>query len=261
MKKYILYIILILAVFATIDLSKKLHKYYIPTRFITPYHTASHDDDTIRIVYIGDSWAYMHQQHKQCLIPHIIKVQTNCPTRVYSYGLGGRTSNEIYEALFQDKTLGKLLREKGADYCLISAGINDVNKKLSTKYYKESMDNIIRFMLINNIHPVILEIPDFDVHKAYRGLKESSKLLRKLSMTINSVPMDGKQMYRDELDALIKEKGYQKKVNIIRYKTWNNNYQNDQDKLYLSDGVHLNALGYAVLDSVIAKVILTKIKK
>ena len=261
MKKYFLYTIVTFVVLAIIDLSQKLYKYYAPTRSMTPYHTASQDDDTIRIAYIGDSWAYIHQQHKQCQISHIIKMQTNCPTRVYSYGLGGRTSNEIYEAIFTDKTLGKLLREKGADYCFISAGINDVNKKLSTKYYKKSMDNIIRFMLINNIHPVILEIPDFDVHKAYRGLKESSKLLRKLSMTINSVPMDGKQMYRDELDALIKEKGYQKKVNIIRYKTWNNNYQNDQDKLYLSDGVHLNALGYAVLDSVIAKVILTKIKK
>lgn len=261
MKKIILFFIIIGAVYLLIDLNKKVYKYYVPTKQMTAYQTAKHKDDTIRIAYIGDSWAYMHQQQEQCMIPQLIKTQTHHPAIVFSYGLGGRTSKEIYETLFADMRLKKLMSEKGADYCFVSAGINDINKKLSIRYYQESMDNIISFMLTNNIHPVILEIPDFDVNKAYRGLKGSSKLLRKLSMTVNGVPMDCKQMYRKALEDLIREKGYQQKVSVIRYKSWNKDFQDDQKKLYLKDGVHLNENGYAVLDSVIAKEILNNIEQ
>ena len=259
MKKVIIYVIIIFAVFTLFYLVNKLYNYYVPIRPLEAYRTAKHDDDTLRIAYIGDSWAYIHQK-KKCLIPQIIETKTKRPTIVYSYGLGGRTSKEIYKALFTDNQLGKLMREMGADYCFISAGINDVNKKLSIRYYQNSMDNIIRFMLKNNIRPIILEIPDFDVHKAYRGLTKSSKLLRKLSMTVNSVPMDCKQIYRNSLDTLIKEKGYQDKVSVVRYKLWNNDYYNDQKRLYLEDGVHLNDYGYTILDSIIAKEILKNIE-
>lgn len=261
MRKLIICVILIGVIFAFFGLVKKVYKYYVPAKQMSTYQTALHNDDTLRIAYIGDSWAEMHQQHKQCVIPQMIKTQTHRPVSVYSYGLGGRTSNEIYEALFADKHLKKLMREQGADYCFISVGINDVNRKQSIRYYQESLDNIIRFMLSNNIRPVILEIPDIDVHKAYRGLKGSSKLLRKVSMIINSVPMDGKQMYRDALDTLIRDNNYQHKVIVIRYKSWNKDYQNDQKRLYLKDGIHLNNYGYEVLDSIIAKEILSNIKK
>jgi len=259
MKKVILFIILFIIVFGLSDIAKKVYKYYYPINPMRAYQTARHEDDTFRIAYIGDSWAYMHQQQEECLIPQIIEEQTHQPAKVYSYGLGGRTSKEIYEALFADNHLREMMFEKGADYCFISAGINDVNKKLSIKYYQESVDNIIRFMLTNKIRPIILEIPDFDVHKAYRGLKASSKLLRKISMTANGVPMDCKQIYRNALETLIKEKGYQHKVSILRYKTWNNDYPYDQQRLYLKDGVHLNDYGYTVLDSVIAKEIISNI--
>ena len=237
----------------------KAYRYYAPPKERMVYKMEQHDD-TLRIAYIGDSWAYMHQKQSQCMIPQMIKTQAQLPARVYSYGLNGRTSKEIYEALFADKRLKKLMSKEGTDYCFISAGINDVNKKLSIGYYQESMDNIIRFLLTNNIRPVILEIPDIDVYKAYRGLKGSRKLLRKLSMAVNNVPMDCKQMYREALDDLIQKKDYQNKVSIIRYKSWNKDYQNDQKRLYLRDGIHLNDYGYRVLDSVIAKEIIKNIE-
>ena len=232
--------------------------YFAPPKHKTPYQIRKIDNDTIRVAYIGDSWAYMHQKQERCLIPQIIEEQTQRPTRVYSYGLGGRTSKEIYEALFTDNRL-RMMLEQGAEYGFISAGINDINKKMSIQYYQESMDGIISFLLSNHIHPVILEIPDFDVFKAYRGLQTNRKILRKLSMTINNIPLDCKQMYRDALEELIQKKSYQDKVSIIRYKSWNRNYSDDQKRLYLSDGVHLNDYGYSILDSVIAKEILTNI--
>ena len=75
-------------------------------------------------------------------------------------------------------------------------------------------------------------------------------------MFFNNTPMDCKQQFRDALHELIREKGYQDKVSVIRYKSWNNDYSNDQNQLYLNDGLHLNKQGYAKLDSVIAKEIL-----
>ena len=258
MKKVIIYIILVGSVYILFNLAEKVYRYYVQTKQMTTYRTAQHNDDTIRIAYIGDSWAYMHQQHKQCLIPQMIKTHTHHPTKVYSYGLGGRTSKEIYEALFEDSHLMNHLEKQGCDYCFISIGINDINKKKSVQSYKESMNGIICFFLSNNVHPIILEVPDFNVDKAYQRHPSYKKLINHLSMIVNKVPFDCKQMYRDALNDLIEERGYQNKISIIRYKSWNDDYTTDQKKLYKNDGFHLNDYGYAVLDSIIAKTIISR---
>lgn len=251
LKKYSGVAIILIAGTITYMLLKAYH-YYAPPKYRMAFQIKHINNDTLHIAYIGDSWAYMHNNH-QCQIPHLIKGRTFQTTKVYSYGLPGRTSKEIYEALFDDVHLVKYMKEQGCDYCFISAGINDINKKLSITYYIKSMNGIIRFLLSNNVHPIILEIPDFDVYKVYRGHDKYRKLLRKISMTINNVPLDCKQLYRDALDDLIHKEGYQDKVSIIRYRSWNHDYYNDLNNLYLNDGVHLNNYGYSVLDSMIAK--------
>ena len=127
---------------------------------------------------------------------------------------------------------------------------------MSIKYYQNSMDYIIRFLLSNHVRPIIIEMPDYDIKKTYRWQRTDRKLRYRLSMIINKIPLDCKQIYRDALDDLINERDYQEKVSIIRYKSWNNNYEKDQKALYLIDGIHLNDYGNAVLDSVIAKEII-----
>ena len=54
------------------------------------------------------------------------------------------------------------------------------------------------------------------------------------------------------------EKGYQNKVYVIRYNSWNNDYYYDLNQLYLDDGLHLNEHGYVKIDSVISKIITYK---
>ena len=122
------------------------------------------------------------------------------------------------------------------------------------------MNCIIRFLLANHIHPIILEIPDYNIMKAYEQQKIEKKFLRHLSMLINGTQMDCKQQFRDALDELIIDKGYQDKVSIIRYKSWNNNYESDLKYFYIDDQMHLNDRGYTVLDSIIAEVIINDIK-
>lgn len=254
--KYKLITLLIAFITLCIMLGAKLHSYYAPAQQHFPYQTIQHHDDTIRIAYIGDSWAFGHQFH-QCKIKEILEKKLQRPVIVSSYGIGGLTSKEIYHALFELVSL-KHFMKKGYDYCFLSAGINDTYKKMSVSYYQESLDCIIQFMLANNIHPIILEIPDYNIIKTYKNQKTDKKLLRQISMFINDTDLDCKQQFRDALDELIQAKGYQDKVTVIRYKSWNKSFENDLKKLYIEDQMHLNDKGYVVLDTVIANEIINR---
>lgn len=75
-------------------------------------------------------------------------------------------------------------------------------------------------------------------------------------MFVNMTNIDCKQDFRNALDKLIEDKGYQGQISVIRYKTWNKDYEKDLNKLYIDDQMHLNESGYTALDSVIAKKIL-----
>jgi lysophospholipase L1-like esterase len=120
------------------------------------------------------------------------------------------------------------------------------------------MDGIIQLLLANNIRPIIQEIPDYDIPKTFYRQSRSRKVLRYFSMFINNTSKDCKADYRNALNELINEKGYQDKVSIVRYKSWNKDYQNDLVQLYVGDGMHLNTKGYEKLDSVIAQEIITQ---
>lgn len=252
-KRPIIPFILLTCIFAIILLGG--YHYYAQPQLRESYQLANIDDDPICIAYIGDSWAFMHKD-RECLIPKLLSDTLHSPVRVSSYGICGLTSKEIYDNFYKNSGFIFFLNKRKYHYCFISAGINDTYKKMSTTYYQKSMEGIIAFLLANHIHPIILEIPDYDIQKSYDRQRLSRKFLRRISMLITGCPIDCKQMFRDALDELISEKGYQDKVSVIRYKSWNNDYSNDQNQLYLNDGLHLNKQGYAKLDSVIAKEIL-----
>ena len=231
--------------------------YYSQPSFSKPY-LINNQDSMLNITYIGDSWAFMHQRHN-CMIPSIIEKETHQPANIYSYEVNGLTSKIIYRNIFTNDYLMHFLKSSKPKFCFISAGINDCNKKMGINNYKKSMDYIIQFFLYNHIRPIILEIPNYDIDKSYADQSPFQKIIRRISMLVTDTPMDCKQMFRDALDDLIKEKGYQDKVSIVRYNSWNNDYSNDIKQLYLDDGLHLNEQGYAKLDSAIAKEIISLI--
>jgi len=251
--KYKHFILLIASFTLCIILGVKLHSYYAPAKERQVYKTKQHSDDTIRIAYIGDSWAFGHQFH-QCGIKDMLENKLQRPVIVSSYGIGGLTSKEIYHALFELDSFKDFML-KGYDYCFISAGINDTHKYMRTSYYQKSMDCIIKFMLSNHIYPIIQEIPDYNIQKIYEDLNIEKKLIRRFSMAINNVPLDCKQQLREALINLIREKKYQDKAYIIRYKTWNSNFKKDIINIYIKDQLHLNDRGYELLDSMIANTI------
>lgn len=225
--------------------------YYMPPTEYQPYTIPENQDDTLRIAYIGDSWAFMHREHS-CIISTIVKDSIHRPVKVHSYGICGLTSKEFYENIFNNADLKHFIQKRRYEYCFISLGINDTYKKMSTTYYQKSMEYIIKFFLYNHIRPIILEIPDYDIYNSFKRQELSRKILRHISMFINNTPLDCKQLFRDALNEMIIKKNYTKKVKIIRYLSWNKNSTKDKKTLYLIDGIHLNNKGYAKLDSCIA---------
>lgn len=229
-----------------------MYYYYAPPKEHKPYLITYNNDDTLRVAYIGDSWAYYHQPYDR-RISDSLSSKLKQPVKITSQGFRGKSSKEIYWYLFDNPEMIKFI-SKGYDYCIIAAGINDANKKMSANYYKQSMVYIIQFLLANHITPIVIEMPDYDIEKVYRWQIPSRKLLRPFSRLITGTSIDCKEEYRHALDNLLNDKNYKSKVKIIRYKSWNSNYSEDLKNYYNSDGIHLNEKGYARLDSCIIDV-------
>lgn len=258
MRKTVLYTSIFIAICIIVGVAYSFYRYYAPPRLRQPYQTNATPDDTLRIAFIGDSWAFMHKDH-DCKIAQMLQDSIHRPVKIHSYGVCGLTSKEIYENIFENSDFKHFLSKRRYEFCYVSAGINDTYKKMCISYYQKSMDGIIQFLLSNHIHPIIQEIPDYDINISFERQKTSRKLLRRLSMMINDTPLDCKKLFRDALNELIHEKNYADKVSIIRYNSWNNNGDKDLDNLYRSDRLHLNDNGYAVLDRAITKEILNQI--
>lgn len=257
MKHWRTIIIIALLAICGIGGSSIVNNYYAPPTERQPYQIPRHNDDTLRIAYIGDSWAAMHKEHN-CIIAQMVSERIHRPVKVLSHGLHGKTSKEIYESLFDCRDM-RTLMEQGCDFCIISVGINDTYKKMSTDYYKTSIDYITRFLLANHIHPVIFEIPDYDITKAYQRQIPLRQLLRKVSMICTGTKIDCKQAFRDTMKELFKERGLQQQITVLDYQIWNNNYLHDIQSYYLEDGMHLNNEGYLLLDSCIVQQIIQQI--
>jgi len=244
---------LVLVLFASY-LIYKAWIYYAPPLISQPHQIQRQHDDTLRIAYIGDSWAFMHREH-HCRIADIISDSIHRPVKVHTFGISGLTSKEIYGAMTDQGDFRDFMM-RGYDYCFISAGINDTYQKKSCRYYKGGMEGILTLLLANSIHPIILEIPNYDIFKAYERQTRTRKVLRHLSMIVNNCKLDCRQTHRDALRSLLSEEGFRNRVTLIGYKDWNNDFAHDQQAYFLSDGVHLNDSGYARLDSVIARCVL-----
>ena len=255
MRKKILYIFISTAICIICGVAYSFYSYYAPPKLRQAYQINTIPDDTLRIAFIGDSWAFMHKDHV-CMIPQLLQDSLHRPVKVHSYGISGLTSKEIYENILDNSDFKQFLSKRRYGFCYVSAGINDTYKKMSTSYYQQSMDGIIQFLLFNHIYPIIQEIPDYDINISFERQTVSKKLLRSLSMIINNTPLDCRQIFRDALNDMILEKKYTDKVGIIKYKSWNGNGENDLNHLYRNDRMHLNNKGYNALDSVITKKIL-----
>ena len=228
--------------------------YYSPAIKQSGLTVMQRDDDTIRIAYIGDSWADGHKEVK-CVIDSLVCFATGRPVVVRITGISGLTSKNIYYGIFKNDPIRKVI-EWGPDFCFVVAGINDTDRKMGKGYYKENMRLIIELLLEKHITPVVLEIPSYDIRFSYKRRSRQIKIQYLISMLLTWSKMDCIQDYRDAYNSLIKEQKWERKVITISYKDWNPDGYKDIRGLYDGGLMHLNANGYSVLDSCISKKII-----
>lgn len=229
--------------------------YHSPAKEFDDFEIQHPKDDTLRIAFIGDSWAFFHQFHT-CKLSSLLTERIKKPVKVISDGTCGASSKFIYSRIGANGHINEIIKE-GPDYCIIAAGVNDTHMKIGEKYYLQNMKLIINFMFHHNITPIILEIPDYDIFKVYNDANPLIKILRHMSMAYTGTRMDCRDDYRKALRKMLKNNYLDDKYLLLRYDDWNSNANHDIDKLYREDRIHLNDKGYEFLDSCLSNIILS----
>ena len=227
------------------------------------YPIEHHEDDTLRIAMIGDSWAGLHSYNSMdSVLKSNLHNLTEYPVKMISKGKGGEKSRGIYKLLFEENDLNgtKQIIASGLDYCIISAGINDAAANLGPRLYCYHMRLILKFLLSIGVRPVILEIPDVNIWYVYgdKPLKDlASDYVRSL---MSHCKMYQTKEYRESLYSMLNNENYMNSIIYIHVKEWNGNSSNLNKKLFLNDQIHLNKYGYELLDSCIAAAIVADLE-
>lgn len=255
-KKYLLYFAVVLFVVVASGYCylynrwKHLWALTPPKQIYTVLH---HQDDTLRIVMIGDSWAGMRtddlnntfQERLSLLIDKSVKLKTK--------GKGGEKSGGIYQLMFESDGYGtKTLLAKGVDYCVIFAGINDAATNKGVYQYLYHYNLILDFLLKNKIRPVVVEIPNVNIWNinAKKPMKDLVGDYLKSMMT--GCDIYNYKEYREALLSMLTEEDKMKEIVFIPMKEWNGDEETINEILFLKDQIHLNRKGYELLDSCIA---------
>ncbi len=198
---------------------------------------------------VGDSWAYYHKPY-DVQLANMIKLRTDKEVSISSFGICGLTTKGIYQNMF-DKTSEDYAFNERPDYCLLFAGINDADRKMGKQFYRNHMKMMIDYLLRQNVTPIVLEIPNFDIVSSFMNRDLRTQLLYTASMISTQSGLNCIDDYRKQFEELYHEEGWGGKVLYIHSKQWNPDGYKDIRNLYNSDMMHLNENGYIVLDSCI----------
>ncbi len=229
-----------------------------------PYTLTANDDDTLRVVMIGDSWAEIHSAlGMDSVFQSMLIKRLKVPVKIVSKGKGGEKSKGIYKLIFDDNTEygTESLITSGPDYCVISAGINDAAANLGTKQYCHHMLLIIKFMLSEHIRPILLEIPDVNIWRVYGGKPKKDLFSDYLRTFMTNCKMYNYAEYREALKSLIVQEGLSDSVVYVPLGNWNGNKTQIEKSLFRDDQIHLNQRGYESLDSAISVAITDDLRK
>lgn len=237
--------------------------YFKPVEPFRPYDVVTHNDDTLRVVMIGDSWVYFHEtlRRDSTLELKLKKEIGNNRVRLTAKGKAGAVSGEIYERMSAERMLvteydlnncTQSMLEKGADYCIISAGINDARQRRGKPYYLTNYIHIIRTLLSFSIRPVVMEIPEVEVDEAYKGNTLYYRLRSRIAMSFLGTSLYGTRDYREALRDSLKSCHLMDSIVYVSADSWNPQGWHDKRDIYTDDHFHLNLRGYEILDSALA---------
>jgi len=224
------------------------------------------DDDTIRVAVIGDSWAQFHNSFNcDALFEQYAGRWTQKKVKCQSKGKGGAMSKEVYHLMlrnqipensWEDDFCTQPLIEEHPDYCVVMTGINDTWKKRPVSYYAGNCRLIIRLLLANDIRPVVMEIPDFEMGKWLDTNRRPQRFLFRFYSYFTDVVEDDITPFRKRLTNMLNETGLVDSVLYIPAGNWLPKDHNYSEDIYQIDHVHLNYQGYHLLDSCMASEII-----
>ena len=219
------------------------------------------NDDTLRVVVIGDSWAEFHMTLSCDTLFEIYGGRlTTKPIKCMTRGKGGAKTKDVYYYMFRSHTQEQSwmhdictqpLLEEHPDYCVIMVGINDSWKKRPISYYTGNYRLIIRLLLANQIRPVVMEIPDFEMGEWLDTHRRRQRYLYRIYSYFTGVVEDDITPFRNGLREMLKETGLGDSVLYMPYSQWLPQDHHYSEEIYQEDHVHINYQGYHLLDSCI----------
>ena len=258
------FIVLSISVFATYHF---VETEFMVAKELPSYQVGPHtDDDTIRVAVIGDSWAQFHKSFNcDALFEQYAGKWTQNKVKCQSCGKGGALSKEVYHLMFRnqlpanswwDDFCTQPLIEAHPDYCVVMTGINDTWKKRPVSYYAGNCRLIIRLLLANDIRPVVMEIPDFEMGKWLDTNRRPQRFIFRLYSYFTDVVEDDITPFRKGLINMLNETGLADSVLFIPANNWLPEDHNYSENIYKIDHIHLNYQGYHFLDSCMASEII-----
>ena len=231
------------------------------------YHVGPRsNDDTLRVAVIGDSWAEWHMTlNCDTLFQQYGGRLTTKPIKCMTRGKGGAKSKDVYYYMFREYTqefswmhdiCTQPLLEQHPDYCVVMVGINDTWKKRPVSYYAGNYRLIIRLLLANNIRPVVMEIPDFEMGEWLNIHRKRKRFLYRIYSYFNGVVADDITPFRNGLKEMLKDTRLGDSVLFIPANHWIPQDHHYSEEIYQIDHIHLNYQGYHVLDSCIVSEII-----
>ena len=221
-----------------------------------------HDDDTLRVAVIGDSWAEYHTTLEcDTIFRRMAKRLTKKPVKCFSNGHSGKMSKEIYNEMFADRTVEHAwernyctqpLIEQHPDYCIVMAGINDMRLYKPIDFYTGNYRMIINLLLKNGIRPVVMEMPDVDFKSALENRSFVDQMAFRVLSWITKVDYRSASAYREAMRNMLDETRLKDSVLFIPVDHWNPGGAFARPEIYLDDRFHLNLDGYHVIDSCMA---------
>jgi len=198
---------------------------------------------------IGDSWADWKKLDNS-IIETFKSRSVNI--NVSSYGLTGATSQMIYEALISDGSISnKMLHNPDIYNIVVVAGVNDSYGHRGKAFYAKNMLSIVRTINDYSKHPIIIELPEYNIEQKPKKLKSVFK------QAVFRILLDGCKTdviadYRNALKLSLETS--KMLYTLLPFDPIATEYQTSKN-LY-NDPWHLNTEGNTLLGSYIAESII-----
>ena len=109
----------------------------------------------------------------------------------------------------------------------------------------------------NNIRPVVMEIPDFEMGEWLDAHRKRQRFLYRIYSYFNGVVEDDIAPFRNGLKEMLKDTRLCDSVLFIPADHWIPQNHHYSEEIYQEDHVHINYRGYHVLDSCIVSEIIS----